>query len=61
MLRSALPGDGVMEVHAFVVIHTALELVGVHHHGGQLGNQVDALGQDVGQAQIISVLVIAVH
>ena len=61
VLRSALPGDGVMEVHAFVVIHTALELVGVHHHGGQLGNQVDALGQDVGQAQIIGVLVIAVH
>ena len=48
MLRRALALGGQVEVHAGPVIDAALDLVGVHHHRGQLGNQVDALAQDVG-------------
>ena len=61
MLGRALPLGGQVEIHAVAVVDAALDLVGVHHHGGQLGDQVDALAQDVGQAGILSMLIVAVH
>ena len=61
MLRRALALGGQVEVHAGPVIDAALDLVGVDHHRGQLGDQVDALAQDVGQAVVLGVLVVAVH
>ena len=61
VLRRALALGGQMKVHAGPVVHPALDLVGVDHHGGQLGDEVDALPQDVGQAGILGVLVVAVH
>ena len=61
MLRRALALGGQVEVHAGTVIDAALDLVGVDHHRGQLGNQVDALAQDVGQTVVLGVLVVAVH
>ena len=61
MLRRALALGGQVEVHAGPVIDAALDLVGVDHHRGQLGDQVDALAQDVGQTVVLGVLVVAVH
>ena len=61
MFGCALALGGQVEVHTAAVVDAALDLVGVDHHRGQLGNQVDALAQDVGQAVILGVLVIAVH
>ena len=61
MLRGALPLGGQVEVHAALVVDTALQLVGIHHHGGQLRDEVDGLAQDILQRQIICVFIIAVH
>ena len=61
MLGRALPFGRQVEVHARPVVDAALDLVGVDHHRGQLGNQVDALAQDVGQAVVLGVLIVAVH
>ena len=61
MFRRALALGGQVEVHAGPVVHPALDLVGVHHHGGQFRNKVDALAQDVGQAGILGVFIVAVH
>ena len=61
MLGRALPLGGKVEVHTRPVIDTALDLISVDHHRGQLGNQVDALAQDVGQAVVLGVLIVTVH
>ena len=61
MFGRALSRGGQVEVHAVAVVDAALDLVSVHHHGGQLGDQVDALPQDVGQAQVLGVFIVAVH
>ena len=61
MFGRALSLGGQVEVHAVAVVDAALDLVSVHHHGGQLGDQVDALPQDVGQAQVLGVFIVAVH
>ena len=61
MFGRALPFGRQVEVHARPVVDAALDLVGVDHHRGQLGDQVDALAQDVGQAVVLGVLIVAVH
>ena len=61
VLGGALPRRGRVEEHALLVVHPALELVGVHHDGGQPGDQVDGLLHQVFQAQVLGALVIAVE
>ena len=61
MLGGALAGDGHVEEHALVVVDTPLDLPGVHHDGGQPGDEADGLLQQVLQAQVLGVLVVAVH
>ena len=60
MLRRALAGLGQVEEHALLIVVAALHLVCVHHHGGHAGDQIDALVQDILQAQILGVLIIRV-
>ena len=61
VLGGALPRRGRMEEHALLVVYPALELVGVHHDGGQPGDQVDGLLHQVFQAQVLGALVVAVE
>ena len=50
-----------MEEHALLVVHPALHLVGVDHHGGHAADQGDALVQQVLQAEVLGVVVVGVH
>ena len=61
VLCRALAGLGQVEEHALLVVIAALHLVGVHHHGGHTGDEVDALVQDVLKAQILGVLVVGIQ
>ena len=61
VLCRALAGLGQMEEHALLIIIAALHLVSVHHHGGHAGDQVDALVQNVLQAQVFRVLIVGVQ
>ena len=61
MLCGALARLGQMEEHTLLVVVAALHLVGVHHHGGHAGDQVDALVQDIFQAQVLGVLVVGIQ
>ena len=61
VLRRALAGLGQMEEHALLIVIAALHLVGVDHHGGHACNEVDALVQDVLQAQVLGVLIVGIQ
>ena len=61
MLGRALAGHRQVQVHALLVVHALFHLICVHHHAGHGGNQRDALTHDVGQRQLVGVVVVRIQ
>ena len=61
MLRRALAGHGQVQVHALLVVHALFHLIGVYHHAGHGGNERNALAHDIGQRQLVRVIVVRIQ